>query len=216
FFVITPEEFAKLGNKVTDGLSPFAFTNKDGKVDSVQISGTLADYRDTIHDIISEIADNHGIAFSSRTTSAQKQSGLSLTIEKEALEDIKEEQLPEYRAAEDELSYKTSIILNTDLNAGIDLEGTFSIDFYEDREIDSVDDRIKWIDFLITKNFRSYIDIFREIDHDIDSKEEAEKRIKNNQEINQKYAGSLNFGTTETGAGEVDELDEVIIPTQAL
>ncbi len=180
------KEVKKLNEKVSDPLQPLVFTNPETKIDSFELSTKLGEFQGIIHDIISEIADNHGVEFSSRTSSAQKMSGLALSISQEAINNIREEQHPFYRQAETELAKKTVIVANKDLKSpSIDIEGNFSIDFFQEQEQISTKDKIEQDKFYLSKNLKSIVDLYREIDKDCPSDKEAIARMKKNEEQNQ-------------------------------
>jgi len=193
FLGLSNDEIKKLDNSVSDALQPLAFNGVDAKVDQVKLSAELKDMRDSIHDIISEVADNHGIEFSSRVSSAQKMSGDAMRLSKEALDNIKEEQIPLYRDSEKNLARKTVIISNTDLKTNIDIEGKFEINFYEEDEIQNIDERIKWNDHRLRYNLASVIDIYREIDRDVENDDIAKMRIEENADINNTYRDLFSF-----------------------
>ncbi len=76
------------------------------------------------------------------------------------------------------------IIANQDLKAGIDIEGKFSVDFYQDTEQIETTDKIKIDTFHLKNNLKSLTELYRDLDPDTDSDEEALKRIQQNKEIN--------------------------------
>lgn len=198
---INEKEAMSLTEKASDGLQPITLTSDTAKIGTFEISSDISQVRDTIHDIISEIADNHGVSFSSRTSSAQKQSGLALSIENEAMDDIRKEQIPMYRQSEKELAKKTVIIANTDLRSNIDIEGSFSIDFDENEDYLSADEKLKVNQWYLGKNIKSVVDIYMETDPDCPDEEEALKRIDANKKINEELTDSLSFMPT----GDIDE-----------
>lgn len=208
---IDTDEMQKLNNKASDPLQPIAVSDANARTYTIDIQGNINDVKDAIHDIISEIADNHGVAFNSRTSSAQKQSGMALAIEQEALDDIRQSQIPFYRDAENEIAEKTVIIANNDLNYGnIDIEGSFAVNFYEETKDESITDKMEYDKWLLSKNLKSLTDIYMEIDPDCQDTEEAEKRIQENKEINDEYTNTFNLMplSDEEPTEEEDETEE--------
>jgi len=201
---VDKDEAAKMDGRVSDSLQPIVITDPNANIGAFELSGDITKVMDAIHDIISEIADNHGVEFSSRTSSAQKMSGLALSISQEALNNLKEEQQPYYRKAESELAYKTAIIANTDLKANIDLEGRFSIDFFEEKRDESVDDQIKKAEYQLNNNLVSLTDLYRQVDPDCPTDEEAIKRLQENKAINDQLRAEDIFAFTP----EVDSAEE--------
>lgn len=190
---IAKEEINKLDERASDPLQPIALTSKDAKIQSALLSGDILEVRDCIHDVISEISDNHGLAFSSRVSSAQKMSGLALQITQEAIDNIREEQQPLYRNVEKQMAESTIVIANKDLKTNIDIEGSFSVDFYDRETFIEPKEKIEQDKWYLSKNLKSLVDIYREIDPDCGSDEEAVNRIEANKAINDEYTNSFSF-----------------------
>lgn len=204
---IDADEAKKLDERVSDGLQPMAMSSKDAKFGTFELTGSVDQLKDCLHDIISEIADNHGVSFNSRTTSAQKQSAAALGMELEQLNNMREEQWPLYRESEEELARKTILIANKDIGAGIDIEGKFSINFFEEEAQIGAKDKLELNKFHLKSNLKSLVDLYKEIDADCTDDKEAEKRINTNKEINDKYRDILNL-TEEPTEPEPDDSDE--------
>jgi hypothetical protein len=202
---VDSEEMKKFDERASDGLQPLATSNERANFGSFELTGSVVELRDTIHDIVSEIADNHGVSFSSRTASAQKQSGLSLSIEQEQIDNMREEQLPLYRNSENDLAEKTVIIANQDLKSNIDIEGSFSIDFHEEKQSLSTKDKIEQDKFYLNTNLKSIVDLYKEIDPDVENDDEAKKRLDENKAINDEYKDSLNLMEIEDDGTEDTE-----------
>ncbi|NHZ86533.1 MAG: hypothetical protein GWP19_11755 [Planctomycetia bacterium] len=194
---VAKDEIKTFNEKASDALQPIIISDPQGKISTFELSGNITDVQSAIHDIISEISDNHGVDFSSRTSSAQKMSGLALSISQEGIDNIREEQQPLYRESEKELAEKTVIIANKDLKSNIDVEGNFSIDFYEDKKDIPVKDKIEQDKFYLSKNLKSIIDLYREIDLDCWSDEEALKRIELNRQQNESLIDDFPFSPVD-------------------
>ena len=201
---LSEQEVLKLNNKVNDPLQPLGLEDPDAKVGTFELSTKIGEFQSAIHDVISEIADNHGVEFSSRTSSAQKMSGLALSISQGAINDLREEQQPKYRNSESEVAKKTVVIVKKKFNTIIDVEGKFSINFAEDKEQTTVDEKIKQDEFYIKNNLKSITDIYREIDPDADSNEEAMKRIMENKKINDELTDIFPFEPAEDDNVQAD------------
>ena len=200
---ISGDEAKGLSNRVTDGLQPIFIAQSEAKIGAVELTGGVKEIRDSIHDVISEIADNHGVSFSSRTSSAQKSSGLALQIEAEQLENIRVEQQPLYRLSETELAEKTIVISNKDLGTNIDIEGSFSINFFEDKDKLSQQDKLKQDAFDLKHNIKSVVDLYRENDPDVTDDKDVIQRINYNKKINDELLTTdFNLDITEDDDGE--------------
>lgn len=197
---IDKEEIGRLDERASDPLQIVGLSSKDAKIAGILLSGNINEVKDCIHDVISEIADNHGISFSSRVSSAQKMSGLALQISQETIDNIREEQQPLYRSFEKQISEDTVIIANTDLKSNIDVEGDLSIDFYDFEDKIDPKDKVTLNNWYLSKNLKSIIDIYREIDPDCESDEAAAKRIEENKNINDEYTNSFDFVPEEEDA----------------
>jgi len=205
---IDNDEQKKLNNKVTDPLQPIVLSDPKGKIEAIPFVTSLKEYQDSIHDIISEIADNHGVEFSSRTSSAQKMSGLAMSISQEQINNIREEQQPLYRVSEMEQARKTVIISNKEFNTAIDVEGKFSIDFYQEEPEVSLKDKMEYDKFLLSKNLKSIIDIYKEIDPDTTSDDDAIKRIEENKKQNDELMDSFPFSPVDKEGNEEEGQEE--------
>lgn len=203
---VDSDEIKKLDERVSDGLQPMALSSPEAKFGSFELSASVEILKDCIHDIISEIADNHGVSFNSRTTSAQKQSGLALSIQKDQLDNLRVEQFPLYRESENELAQKTVKIANQDLGINIDVEGTFSINFYEEQQETTPNEKIEQDTFYLKNNLKSVVDLYKEIDPDCTDKDEAMKRIAENKEINDNFRNT--FGLMVDEGKDENESDE--------
>jgi hypothetical protein len=181
---IDDDEAKKLDARVSDALQPITTRNESARIQAVQMSNGVVEIRDTIHDIISEIADNHGVSFGSRTDSAQRQSGLALAIDQEQINNIREEQIPLYRENEKKLAQKTVVIANKEFNAGIDEGGSLSINFYEEEKLVSEGDKLKRDMFNLKNNIISVVDLYRQNDTDVGDDNEVLARIQQNKMIN--------------------------------
>ena len=190
---IERNEVEKLNNKANDVLQPIVMTSENSKIGSFQLSDNITEVKDVIHDIISEIADNHGISFSSRVSSAQKMSGKALQISQESINNIREEQQPFFREMEKEIAEKSVIIANTDLRSNIDIEGNFSINFYEEKPELEEKDKIDVNNWYLTKNLKSLVDVYKELDPDCPDDKTAEKRIIENKKINDEYKNTIDL-----------------------
>jgi len=198
---IDSKEAEKLDHRVSDALQPIVVTSDKATIGTMDLSGGVTELKESIHDIISEIADNHGVSFNSRTTSAQKQSAAALSMEKEDIENLRQSQIPLYRASEKELAYKSIIIANQDLGYNIDIEGDFSIDFYEDEMAMDPKAKLEVDAFNLKSNLKSIVDLYIESDPDCPDEETAIKRLNKNKEINDSYSSSFDLIPVE---GQVD------------
>ncbi len=194
---VDSEELGKLDERVSDGLQPMVVSNENAKFGTFDLSGGVTDLKDCLHDIISEIADNHGVSFSSRTSSAQKQSGLALHIQQDQMNNLREEQHPLYRESENELAKKTVIIANQEFKINIDIEGKFSINFAEEQPELSTKDQLETNKFYLQNNLKSVIDLYKEIDPDCTDDTEAKKRLADNKEINDEFRNTFSLVPTE-------------------
>jgi hypothetical protein len=176
------EDVKKLYGHIVDGLSPIAMQGEEAKADSFEMTGQVREFMDSIHDIISQIADQHGVSFSSQATSAQKQSGLALEIEQEALDNLREEQEPLFRDSENELAKVSIIIGNTDLNAGVDVNGKLDITFPRPNKILSPDE-IAGIGYEVNEGYKSKTEVFMSLNPSTQDTDEAESQMIKNIEI---------------------------------
>lgn len=122
--------------------------------------------------------------------SGNPESGFALSIKKEGLSEIRESQLPLYRAAEHDLFEKTRIVYNYhNPNNKISEEGRFVIDFGDVRQTQSQQEEDNhWIT-TTTNNIQSYYDWIKHVNPDIKTDEEAEKVYNSNRQINNKLGG---------------------------
>ena len=200
---MSTEESKKLNASVSDALQPITATDSNAKITAVEMTNGVTDIRESIHDVMSEIADNHGVSFNARTQSASKSSGLALAIEQEQVDNIRDEQIPLYRQAEKKLSERTVIIANKDLKAGIS-EGTLSINFYEDNEQVPIKDQILKDQFDLKNNLKSIVDLYKESDPDVIDDKDAIKRLNENKQLNDALLPSFSLGMEEDEPEEDD------------
>ena len=198
---VSDDQIAKLNEQVSDSLQPVVLSDKDAKIVALALSGDINEVKSCIHDHISEIADNHGVSYDSRTSSAQKMGAKALQISQEQIDNIREEQTPLYRESEKELMNKIVIVANADLNANIDIEGSPAINFAESEEYISDSDKLEIQKWNLEHNIISLVDVYKDNDPDCDSTEDAIKRIEINKEINDKYTDSLGFIPEEADDG---------------
>lgn len=195
----------RMNRQVSDGLQPITSTNENAKAITLDLSGGLSGVNDIIHDVISEISDNHGVSFNSRTSSASVASGLSLAISNEQINNIREEQHPLYRESEKELALKTAIVANKDLKYNIDISGSLSINFYEDKPLVPAKDKVVVDSFDLKNNLKSVVDLYREIDPDVKDDTEAEQRIEANKEINDRLLPTFSLGMGDDEEEEAED-----------
>ena len=202
---VSQKELVSLNEKVSDPLQPIVLSDPESTIGTFELQSRITDVQDAVHDIISEITDNHGVEFSSRVSSAQEMSGLSLKLSQDAMDNIREEQQPLYRKSENELAEKTVIVSNKDLKSKIDIEGKFGINFHEDKKEIEVKDRILWNNYLIKNNLKSIVDLYKEIDPDVTNEEEALKRIAQNKEENDLLLDPIDFMPEDDTEEDVNE-----------
>jgi hypothetical protein len=188
------ESFKKINEKVSDALQPILIENPNAEVDSIEMTNGTQEIRDTIHDVISEISDNHGVTYNSRVQSGAKSSGLALAIEQDQINNIREEQMPLYRKSEKEMALKTVIIANTDLKTNIDIKGSLSINFYEEEPLITEKDKIDRDKFDLKTNLKSVIDLYKERDPDTEDDKQALQRIMENKKINDEFLPTFDMG----------------------
>jgi hypothetical protein len=216
FTGLTIGDLKSIYGHVTDGLNPITLTGEGANVTSLEMHSDINQAMSVIHDLISQVCDQHGVSFSSQVNSAQKQSGVALTIEREAMDDLREEQEPRLRECESKVAYITAIMANTDYNAGIDVNGTLRVVFGRDPvELTSENTAVE--DWLFSKGIKSVLDLYTKMNPDIDP-EQAEQGLRDNlaqnKELTQVDAGrqeiTNEFKKRVTGE-EVVEGEEVMV-----
>jgi bifunctional DNase/RNase len=193
------EDIKKLYEHIVDGLRPIALKGEEAKAMALEMSGHMKEFMDVVHDIISQVSDQHGISFASQTTTAQRQSAAALKIEKEALDNLREEQEPLFRDSEEKVGRVTAIMANTDLGTNINLnEGALDIEFVRDPEyIDS--EIIPSIEYATKEGYKSKTQIFMELNPGTESEDEAKKQIQQNMTENRELSFS------EPSTNEIDQ-----------
>jgi hypothetical protein len=179
---------------VTDGLNPITLSGENASVSTIEMHSDINQAMNVIHDLIAQVCDQHGVSFSSQVNSAQKQSGVALTIEREAMDDLREEQEPRLRECEAKVAYITAIMANTDYNAGIDINGTLRVVFGRD-PIEMTSENTAVEDWKLGKGLKSILDLFTKMNPDIDPAQ-AEQILKDNLSQNKELT-QVNEGEQE-------------------
>ncbi len=182
---------------VTDGLNPITLSGENAAVTNLDMHSDINQAMSVIHDLIAQVCDQHGVSFSSQVNSAQKQSGVALTIEREAMDDLREEQEPRLRECESKVAYITAIMANTDYNSGIDINGKLRVVFGRDPvEMDSEDTAVE--DWQLGKGLKSIKDLFTKMNPDIDPAQ-AEQVLRDN------LAQNKELTQVDTGRQEITD-----------
>jgi hypothetical protein len=207
------EDIKELYSHIVDGLRPIALKGEDSKAVALEMSGNLRDFMQVIHDIISQVADQHGISFASQTTTAQKQSAVALKIEKEALDNLREEQEPLFRDGEERVGRITAIMANQDLDKNINLnEGALDVQFVRDPEyIDS--EIIPSIEYATKEGYKSKAQIFMELNPGTESEDEAKEKIQKNIADNEALSAT-EPSTTEIDEAFAEDQEETVVETE--
>jgi hypothetical protein len=208
------EDIKDLYAHIVDGLRPIALKGEESEAKALEMSGHMKEFMDVIHDIIAQISDQHGISFASQTTTAQKQSAAALKIEKEALDNLREEQEPLFREGEEKVGRITAIMANTDLGTNINLsEGALDVEFVRDPEyIDA--EIIPSIEYATREGYKSKAQIFMELNPGTESEEEAIEKIKSNMAENQELKALTEPSTSEIDQAFQTDQQETVVETE--
>lgn len=206
FYGLISDDIKTLYGHITDGLRPVALKGEKAKAEMFSLIDKMKDTMEVIHDLASQVVDQHGVSFSSQTNSAQKQSGFALKIEKEALDDMKEEQQPLYRQTEKQVAYKSVIIANIDFKTGIDINGQFKLIFAKEQPTFTTED-IAYYDWVVLNGYKKCTEIFMLLNPDI-SADKAEEKLKENKEYNEKMSIDTEDKEIEKAFGETQKLGE--------
>jgi len=165
--------------QVTDGMNPIALTGENAAANTFEMTGDIMAVMNVIHDLISQVCDQHGISFSSQSTSAQKQSAPALTIEKEAMDDLREEQEPRLRECEKLVAFASVIIANKEFASGIDVAGQFRLTFGHNSKVLTPEDTAAE-DWQMEHGLKPVTDLYRELNPGVLDDNAAAKAIRDN------------------------------------
>jgi len=166
FTGIITEDIKSLYNHVTDGMNPIALKGEQTKVDVLTMSDKYSEFMDAIDSIASRVLDQHGFDFETQSKSATKSSGISIKLRQDALDDLKEEQQPLFREYEKQLAYYTIVMANQVFKTGIDINGTFQINFWEEEHGLTPDD-VAVLDWQMINGIKSVVDVFKKFNPDV-------------------------------------------------
>lgn len=193
---------------VFDPLFPKVFPDSSGSMGVVDYQIDLRQLWSIIYEKVGVIANNYGLSLDNFKLTVQAQSGFALKIKNSALEKIVNEQKKFYRYYERELFEKTKIVNNSQYKDKIADNGVFKVDFAETEYPESPDEiRNQW-KFDIQMGARSILDYVMYVNPDIKTREQAEKQLRDNVELNNRISDELGVN--------VDKLVESALAQQPL
>lgn len=184
--------------------------SKNGGTTDVGLLDLQASIKDQWEVIVERIAlgvAQYGIDVESLVRKGgSPESGFSLEIRKEGLREIREAQIPIYRAAEKDLFEKTRIVYNFhNPDAPINPESKFFIDFGESTgSINQAERDQHWLT-VIRENVNNVLNWAKEENPDLQTDKEAELFVKKNRSINANFPVSVRPVEQPIGAEEETE-----------
>jgi hypothetical protein len=169
---------------ILDPAFPLVTLNENAKANVLDYQIDLDKIFNAINNRVRAAAANYGISADQLTMSVQANSGFSLQIKRQGLEETRESQLKSYRVFEKDIFNITRIVNNTHYGKKISDLAEFQIDFVEiSYPTDDADVRANW-QFWLQTGAKSLVDFVRFLNPDLDTDEKALAVLAKNTELN--------------------------------